>query len=236
MKSSVLKSIYYKSPIWLQTKYKLFYSLYSQYVFDFVIFFGKIKRFFFKKPLPKIDVVKVHLGCGPVSHPDFINIDGFPFNHVHFVSRIDKLKMLKDDSVDMIYASHCLEHFHYRETRKILKEWRRVLKHNGDIVLSVPDLDRLVEIYKQCNNNPELIIEQLMGGQNNKYNYHFNAFNKISLSNMLTDIGFSDVEEWQSPYAVGGEIVDFSSYSKIIGEKKFPVSLNLKAKKTYAKV
>jgi predicted SAM-dependent methyltransferase len=234
--SRLLRDLYYKSPIWMQEKFKLFYRAYTQLVFDLVIIFGKAARFVYKKPLPKIDAVKVHLGCGPVSHPDFVNIDGYPFSHVHFVSRIDKLKMLKDDSVDMIYASHCLEHFHYRDTKKILKEWRRVLKNNGDIVLSVPDLDKLVAIYKQCDNNPELIIEQLMGGQNNKYNYHFNAFNKVSLSNMLAEAGFNEIMEWKSPYTEGGKIIDFSSYNKTIDEKEFPVSLNLKAKKFDAKV
>lgn len=232
----MLRYIYLESPACIQNKYKLLYDFYTNLIFGLKIFFGKLIRLFFKKRLPKSNIVKVHLGCGSVNHPDFINIDGYPHSHVHFVGRIDKLPMLKDSSVDLIYASHCLEHFHYRRTREILMEWRRVLKKQGDIFLSVPDLDKLVGIYQQTGNNPELIIEQLMGGQNNKYNYHFNAFNKTSLSQMLTEVGFDQIEEWSHPYFDGEVIVDFSSYRKKIGKKSFPVSLNLRAKKTDVKI
>jgi SAM-dependent methyltransferase len=231
MNKKILRSYFSKIPPDLQDTVRKYHGIYNEIKFGFIICLGKIRRLFITLPHPDIASVKVHLGCGDVNHPDFINVDGYPFPHVHYVSQIDKLSMFKTNSVDVVYASHCLEHFHYNKTKKVIEEWRRVLKDGGELFLSVPDLDKLVAIYKQCGNNPDVIIGQLMGGQNNKYNYHFTAFNIVNLSRLLAEIGFNEIVEWESPYSIGGLLNDFSSYEKIIDDRSFAVSLNIKAKK-----
>lgn len=231
-----LHNTYKKLPEKLQKNIKTNYTAFSNIKFSLLIFAGKFKRVFIRPHLPSSKKIQVHLGCGPINHPDFINIDGFPFPHVHYVSRIDKLPMLNDSSVDLIYASHCLEHFHYNSVTEVLSEWCRVLKPTGEIYISVPDVDKLIAIYKKFNNDPDLIMEQLMGGQNNKYNYHYTVFNHINLAKKLQEVGFNSIEEWRAPYDVGGVLKDFSSYEKLVGNESFPVSLNIKAKKNATKV
>jgi predicted SAM-dependent methyltransferase len=56
--------------------------------------------------------MRLHLGCGNINYPDFINVDLMPASHVHYVRGINNLKPFKNNSVDLIYACHCLEHFH----------------------------------------------------------------------------------------------------------------------------
>ena len=93
--------------------------------------------------IPEVDNGKMylHLGCGNINKENFINIDGFPYSHVHYVQSLDKLSNFDDDSVDLIYACHCLEHFRYSQTELVLREWYRVLENGGILRLSVPDFD-----------------------------------------------------------------------------------------------
>lgn len=195
--------------------------------------FNKFYRLFVKAKCPVNANGKtlLHLGCGNINLDKFINIDAFPHKHVHYVQSIDRLPAFTDHSVDFIYACHCLEHFRYNQTESVLGEWFRVLKNEGVLRLSVPDLDKLVSIYQKNNNDPDVILPPLMGGQNNKYNYHFTAFNVVNLTKYLKNVGFVTVHEWE-PDGDQHEIIDdFSIYKKEINGAFYEVSLNLEAVK-----
>ena len=191
---------------------------------------------FFNRPVFKEDDGKifVNLGCGTTNHPEFINIDSYPHRHVHYVSNIGRLDMFIDDSVDLIYASHCLEHFKYSEIDRVLSEWNRVLKPGGVLRLSVPDFDKLLDIYSDTG-DPDDIVEQIMGGQNNKYNYHYIIFNKNNLIKHLVCTGFTDAREWVPGSCSLTTFDDFSVYHKTVEGKVYPISLNLEANKAKSK-
>ena len=171
----------------------------------------------------------LHLGCGAVDHNKFINIDGYPFPHVHYVQSIDRLPQFDDASVDLIYASHCLEHFSYGRTKAVLDEWYRVLKKGAVLRLSVPDFDKLVEIYTIHHHDLDMILPPLMGGQDNKYNYHLTALNKVNLSRLLQAVRFTEIREWQPGSGDLTTFDDFSIYKKEIAGKMYEISLNIEA-------
>ncbi|WP_363268389.1 methyltransferase domain-containing protein [Okeania sp. SIO2B3] len=98
---------------------------------------------------------------------------------------MDNLAPLKDNSVDLIYGSHCLEHFSHRMVSQVLNEWFRVLKEGGILRLSVPDFDLLIDKYRASGNNINKIIIFLMGGQNYKFNFHMTVFNQSNLELLL---------------------------------------------------
>ena len=52
-----------------------------------------------------------------------------------------------DNSIDMIYSSHVLEHFYYRDLIKLLENCHQVLKENGKISICVPDASTYVKAY-----------------------------------------------------------------------------------------
>lgn len=195
------------------------------------IAFGKAIRVVQRPKFPCQDQgVFLNLGCGMTNHPKFINVDGFPYPHVHFVHRIDRLPMFVDSSVDLIYASHCLEHFEYRHISEVLREWIRVLKPGGCIRLSVPDFDKLVAIYSDTG-NPDDIVEQIMGGQDSPYNFHYVLFNKKNLASYLIQAGFTDIHEWVPGSNDLTTFSDFSVYQKHTNGNKYEISLNLEARK-----
>ncbi|GHV06380.1 hypothetical protein AGMMS50229_11090 [Campylobacterota bacterium] len=75
--------------------------------------------------------MKLHLGCGKRYIPGFVHIDAVDYPHIDHVATIDTLSFIPDNSVELIYACHVLEHFKRRDLAKVLAEWRRVLLDNG---------------------------------------------------------------------------------------------------------
>jgi predicted SAM-dependent methyltransferase len=194
---------------------------------------SQAKRWFFPIPHPQTadGSVNLHLGCGDINHPQFINIDGRPAPHVHYVRSLANLSLFKNETVDLIYASHCLEHFPHTQVAEILQEWSRVLKPGGILRLAVPDFDSLVTLYQDYGNDVNLIMNPLMGGQDYRYNFHRIAFNQSSLTKLLIEVGFHNIQPWQPYLTELTQIDDHSSCQFQADGKTYPISLNLQAHK-----
>ena len=116
-------------------------------------------------PVNKDNKVYIHLGCGEVNAPGFINVDTIPFSHVHYVQQVEDLRIFPSKYAELIYASHVLEHISHREVAKVLTEWYRVLKEGGILRLSVPDFDKLLKVYLAEERDIRAIIMPLIGGR-----------------------------------------------------------------------
>lgn len=101
------------------------------------------------------------LGCGPhKTYPHFIGVDnnideqlfGIKANPDIRVESCDKLDLFATNSFDFVFSSHLLEHFPYEKVPAILKEWMRVIKHNGYLVLYVPDEDEYPKVGEEGAN------------------------------------------------------------------------------------
>ena len=78
--------------------------------------------------------MKLHLGCGKRFIPGYVHIDAVDYPHIDHITAIDNLSFIDDNSVDVIYNCHVLEHFKRRDVSRVLKEWRRVLKPDGTLL------------------------------------------------------------------------------------------------------
>lgn len=92
-------------------------------------------------------MTRVNLGCGSCFHPEWVNLDATPLSPevAHFDIR-GRLPF-DDESVDVIYHSHVLEHLTATEGGKLLRECARVLQHGGIIRVVVPDLEGIARAY-----------------------------------------------------------------------------------------
>lgn len=172
--------------------------------------------------------INLHLGCGPVNHPEFINVDLADFHHIHYRLPIDRLDRFADDSVDLVYACHCLEHFPHERIVAVLKEWRRVLKPGGTLRLSVPDFDAVSSYYREGMIDLAKLNGFLMGAQDYPLNFHYVLFNRPFLTELLAEAGFKGVALWQPG---SGPRTTFDDWSGRLMGGKYPVSLNLQANK-----
>lgn len=89
----------------------------------------------------------LNLGCGKRFHQEWINLD---FNsNSKYVQKYNLNNPLpfNDESIDVIYHSHLLEHFSKCRAKEFLKECYRVLKRDGIIRVVVPDLEEIAKNY-----------------------------------------------------------------------------------------
>ena len=175
--------------------------------------------------------VYIHLGCGEINSPEFINVDGRFFPHIHHRSGVNNLPFFKNDFADLIYASHVLEHTPMIKLEKILLEWKRVLKVGGTLRIGVPDFDAILRIYNDNNNDVNLIWRPLMGGQEYNENYHFAVFNENFLADLLRNCGFTDIRTWEPGKVENHNFDDWTSLKYEVNGKIYPISLNIEATK-----
>jgi predicted SAM-dependent methyltransferase len=68
------------------------------------------------------------------------------------------LSKFEKNSAEEIYACHVLEHFNRFEYKEVLGRWFEILKPNGVLKLSVPDIGAVVNQY-----NNGVPLKKLMG-------------------------------------------------------------------------
>lgn len=191
--------------------------------------FGKISRVVLPKSHPPGGTLRLHLGCGAIDHPGFVNIDGIDRPHVHYVQSLTRLNRFRDGTVAFIYTSHTLEHFSRSQTVSILKEWFRALAPGGKLCISVPDFDRILEVYQNSGQDADKILPPLFGGQDYPFNFHFTTFNERSLTKALKDAGYSSVDPWVHGSDEFHNLSDWSGRSLQVDARRIPISLNLEA-------
>ncbi|NKC13525.1 MAG: methyltransferase domain-containing protein [Gammaproteobacteria bacterium] len=152
------------------------------------------------------------------------NIQSSP--DVDFIGNCTDLSAFPDNSVAAIYASHVLEHVSHAEIVGTLREWHRVLAPNGEVLISVPDL----EVVSQLLVHPQaelglknLLMRTLYGGQEDTFDFHKTGFTAGILAAYLERTGFHQLERVQE----FGLFDDYSAY-RMAGNL---ISLNVRGRK-----
>lgn len=142
-------------------------------------------------------MTRLNLGCGEetIDRPGWVNVDMHP--RKPHVLKADVLALPQaDDSVDGIATSHLLEHL--PDTGAALREWRRVLKPGGELLVCVPDADHEAEWMRYH------LEEAHKRGDAPEHRHHADL-TQASLEAALRGAGFADVraedvlERWELP-------------------------------------
>ena len=155
----------------------------------------------------------LHVGCGP---KDKSQIKGFNDNWKEIRFDIDKnvnpdivgtltdMKLVKTGSVDAIYSSHNIEYIFPHEVPIALKEFYRVLKDDGIVVITCLDLqavcelvakDKLLEPFYESPEGPISPIDILYGHRETiengfEYMAHKGGFTYSTLNSSFFEAGF----------------------------------------------
>lgn len=129
-------------------------------------------------------MLKLNLGCGFHTPIGWLNVDyaigawlakpgvfatinkkfkiiNLNWSNDIFLCDLTKKLPWDDDSVDIIYSSHSLEHLSKIEGRYLLRECHRLLKPNGIIRIVVPDLKVIINRYTQGKIAADEVLDQL---------------------------------------------------------------------------
>ena len=92
---------------------------------------------------------KLHLGCGENVLPGWLNTDYFPDDPVIRHLDLTGPFSIPNDSVNLIFSEHVIEHLPLEGGMNMLHEAFRVLKPGGRIRISTPPLPALLAIYNE---------------------------------------------------------------------------------------
>lgn len=185
----------------------------------------------FQKPLfhsqEYMKMKKLNLACSDRIIPGWVNVDARNLPGVDHVIDIRDLSIFPDASFDILRASHVIEHFYLDELDKILKEWSRVLKPGGWMIVCAPSFDLTILRYfvNPQSINPLLtpefgtaILSQIYGfgyrNTENPFYKHRMVYNRKSLEALLKQFaGLKNLREFnflnEEPFTLG--IIDDST-------------------------
>lgn len=155
-------------------------------------------------------MVKINLGCSKRLEKGFINVDSIDFSKSGFkFVKADVRKLpFKKNYADYIIAPQVLEHLPMKDVVPALKEWTRILKPKGKIIITVPNfLDLAEEFANEMTDKIDLkeyvrLAQHIYGNQFHKGEFHRCPFTPAFLNYLLSDSG---LKEWKVySYPKGG--------------------------------
>jgi SAM-dependent methyltransferase len=156
----------------------------------------------------------LHVGCGPQNKSGLkgfnsvewreIRFDIDPSVHPDIEGTLTDMRAVASGSVDAVYSSHNIEHVFPHEVHTVLLEFHRVLKEDGIVVLTCPDLrsvcqavanDLLLETLYESPAGPIAPIDILYGHRDyvaagKIYMAHKTGFTFSTLASAFLNAGF----------------------------------------------
>ena len=143
-------------------------------------------------------VLLLDIGCGDRPFEDgrgWTHMDERPLPDVEIVGDVEWLDdYVKLNSCDEILARHILEHFSWRNTVSILKNWYGCLKPGGTLRVEVPNFEWQSIALASATRSDEEMVEYVFGSQDYPGNFHKAAFTPRLLGIKLMAAGFDGIE------------------------------------------
>ena len=156
----------------------------------------------------------LHVGCGHYTKSQTKGFNNDNWKEIRF--DIDKnvkpefegtltdMSLVETGSVDAVYSAHNIDHIYPHEVRIALKEFYRVLKDDGIVVITCPDLqsageaiaqDKLFEMLYESPMGPVTAFDVLYGhsettADGNIFMIHKGGFTYSTLDKTFHEAGF----------------------------------------------
>jgi len=152
-------------------------------------------------------VKKLNLGCGDKILPGYINVDVVESRldrKPDVICDLHRLTPFEDNSVDEILSVHVVEHFWRWEVVDILKEWVRVLKPGGKMILECPNI---LSAAQELLRNPDMACGPGPEGQRSmwvfygdpqwqdSYMVHRWGYSPLSLARVMHEAGLVQLRQ-----------------------------------------
>lgn len=156
--------------------------------------------------------LRLNLGCGDKILSGYVNVDVVAARAgmtPDVICDLHDLVPFDDNSADEILSVHVVEHFWRWEVRDVLREWVRVLKPGGRMVVECPNLLSACETFLQ---NPDLHSREDKNGQRTMWVFygdpawkdplmiHRWGYTPDSLKALLSEVGLVNVHPEPAQY------------------------------------
>ncbi len=161
--------------------------------------------------------MKLNLGVGPFPiHQQHLDIMGDisewtlvdKFVHDDRIKNWDAevLDEVKNETVDVIYASHLLEHISHRNLVPVLETWYAKLKPGGKLIINVPDMEWAAHQILRFESGQILsglysdyegehgLQSVIFGSHAHEGEYHKACFVRTSLWELLDGVGYKKIK------------------------------------------
>jgi predicted SAM-dependent methyltransferase len=140
------------------------------------------------------DNVRLNLGCGDIPLDEYINVDARELAGVDIVADVGSLPF-QSNTVQEIASAHLLDHFPQEMLRRnLLPYWRSLLTSGGRFSAIVPDGQAMLAGTAASTYSFAEFREVLFGSQDYDGDFHYNIFTPESLTRLVQEAGFTDVE------------------------------------------
>jgi predicted SAM-dependent methyltransferase len=163
------------------------------FIWELISLFGRL--FLSGKPPQKYRLL--HLGCGNIYLEGFVNADFYYKIRIPLLRKSTKYDWLldfrykfkcDDDYWDGVFTEHTLEHLHYSDCLKLLKELHRTMKKGSYLRICVPSLESLIQ-----QGNGKITAEAVY---NLTENYgHVSVWDVDLMLEVLGDAGFTSMRK-----------------------------------------
>lgn len=156
--------------------------------------------------------LRLNLGCGDKILAGYVNVDVVEARagmKPDVICDLHDLVPFADASADEILSVHVVEHFWRWEVRDVLREWMRVLKPGGRMVVECPNLESACRTFLE---NPQQNAREDLAGQRTMWVFygdpqwkdplmiHRWGYTPESLGALMTEVGLGDVRQEPAQY------------------------------------
>jgi SAM-dependent methyltransferase len=171
--------------------------------------------------------IVLNVGCGYPTrqgvHPTFqgaewreLRLDIDPTVNPDIVCSMTDMHPIATSSIDAVWSSHNLEHLQRHEVPLALSEFMRVLRPGGQMLLTLPDLQRIAELVAsdgledeayRSPSGPITPLDMIYGhtpslARGNRHMAHKTGFTARTLGQILVEAGFAGVALHREGFAL----------------------------------
>jgi predicted SAM-dependent methyltransferase len=177
---------------------------------------------------------KLHIGCQGMLLDSWLNIDIEPKHQDVVMIDATQSFPFRDREFNYVFTEHMIEHISFSDAQFMLKECYRVMKNDGIIRISTPNLrfligmysDTLSEVQKQYLQyskkylkegvllNSATLINNFFRDWGHQFIYDYDSMHYI-----LNAAGFSEIKQVEVGYSEHAELTGLERHGREIGEE-----------------
>lgn len=134
--------------------------------------------------------------CGgrtPYKPSEYINCDILKYPEVDVIIDITEKLPFPDDALAEVFSCATLEHISLEEGKQAMREFFRILKPGGKVIIAVPDLNKIIANHRKGEYKKAILF--FAGAMKDEYDYHRYLYTADEMIGLLTEIGFSNCKE-----------------------------------------